>query len=58
MMQAAYDERQKITDYIDYQRTNHIRGTSDWISGGTVYQSRPPGNEEHGHRRLLRGPAL
>ncbi|MGZ6220173.1 MAG: hypothetical protein ACXWMV_09275 [Syntrophales bacterium] len=42
MMQAAYDERQKSMDYIDYQRTNYIRGTSDWIStmeGGTVYQS-------------------
>ena len=42
MMQAAYDERQKSTDYIDYQRTSYIRGTSDWIStmeGGTVYQS-------------------
>lgn len=42
MMQAAYDERQKSMDYIDYQRTNYIRGTSDCIStmeGGTVYQS-------------------
>jgi hypothetical protein len=42
MMQAAYDERQRSMDYIDYQRTNYIRGTSDWISkveGGTIYQS-------------------
>jgi hypothetical protein len=42
MMQAAYDERQKSNEYIDYQRTNYIRGNSDWISsmeGGTVYQS-------------------
>jgi hypothetical protein len=42
MMQAAYDERQKSMEYIDYQRTNYIRGTSDWIStmeGGTVYHS-------------------
>ena len=29
-------------DYIDYQRTNYVRGQSDWIStmeDGTVYQS-------------------
>ena len=42
MMQAAYDERQRSMDYIDYQRTNYIRGTQDWVSsmeGGTVYHS-------------------
>jgi hypothetical protein len=42
MMQSAYDERQKSMDYIDYQRTNYIRGQSDWISsveGGSVYHS-------------------
>jgi hypothetical protein len=42
MMQAAYDERQRSMEYIDYQRTNYIRGNSDWISsmeGGTVYHS-------------------
>jgi hypothetical protein len=42
MMQAAYDERQRSQDYIDYQRTNYIRGESDWISdmeGGTVYHT-------------------
>ena len=42
MMQAAYDERQRSQDYIDYQRTSYIRGTSDWISsveGGAVYHS-------------------
>lgn len=41
-MQAAYDERQKSQDYIDYQRTNYIRGEQDWISeveGGTVYHT-------------------
>jgi hypothetical protein len=41
-MQAAYDERQKSQDYIDYQRTNYIRGQQDWISnmeGGTVYRT-------------------
>ena len=42
MMQAAYDERQRSQDYIDYQRTSYIRGQQDWISsmeGGTVYRS-------------------
>ena len=42
MMQAAYDERQKSMDYIDYQRTSYIRGEQDWISGvegGTVYHT-------------------
>ena len=42
MMQAAYDERQRSHEYIDYQFTNYIRGEQDWISsveGGTVYHS-------------------
>jgi hypothetical protein len=42
MMQAAYDERQKSMDYLDYQRSNYIRGNSDWVStmeGGTIYHS-------------------
>lgn len=42
MMQAAYDERQKSQDYLDYQRTQSIRGEQDWISameGGTVYHT-------------------
>ena len=42
MMQAAYDERQRSMDYIDYQRTSYIRGQQDWISsmeGGAVYRS-------------------
>jgi hypothetical protein len=42
MMQAAYDERQRSQDYIDYQRTSYIRGEQDWVSsmeGGTVYHS-------------------
>jgi hypothetical protein len=42
MMQAAYDERQRSEEYIDYQRTNTIRGQSDWISemeGGAVYHT-------------------
>ena len=42
MMQAAYDERQRSMDYIDYQRTSYIRGQQDWISsmeGGAVYRT-------------------
>ena len=42
MMQAAYDERQRSHEYIDYQFTNYIRDEQDWISsveGGTVYDS-------------------
>lgn len=42
MMQAAYEERQRSWDYIDYQRTNYIRGQQDWISsleGGTIYHT-------------------
>ncbi len=42
MMSAAYSERQRSQDYIDYQRTSYIRGEQDWISsveGGTVYHS-------------------
>jgi hypothetical protein len=42
MMTAAYEERQRSWDYIDYQRTNYIRGQQDWISGmegGTVYHT-------------------
>ena len=42
MMQAAYDERQRSMDYIDYQRSTYIRGHQDWISaveGGTVYHT-------------------
>ena len=42
MMQAAYDERQKSMEYIDYQRSNYIRGQQDWIStveGGTLYHT-------------------
>lgn len=42
MMQAAYDERQRSMDYIDYQRTKYIRGEQDWISnmeGGAIYHT-------------------
>lgn len=42
MMQAAYDERQRSQDWIDYQRSNYILGRTDWISsmeGGAVYHT-------------------
>lgn len=42
MMQAAYNEHQRSQNYIDYQRTNYIRGQQDWIShveGGTIYHT-------------------
>ena len=42
VMQAAYDERQRSMDYIDYQRSSYIRGEQDWISemeGGAVYHT-------------------
>ncbi len=42
MMQAAYNERARSQDYIDYQRTSYIRGQQDWISqqeGGAIYRS-------------------
>ena len=42
MMQAAYDERQRSQNYIDYLRTGYIRGETDWISsmeGGSVYHT-------------------
>ena len=42
MMQAAFAERMRSGDYIDYQRSNYIRGEQDWVSdmeGGTMYHS-------------------
>jgi hypothetical protein len=42
MMQAAFEERMRSWDYIDYQRSNYIRGEQDWVSsmeGGTLYHS-------------------
>jgi hypothetical protein len=42
MMQAAFEERMRSWDYIDYQRTRYIRGEQDGIStmeGGTIYRS-------------------
>jgi len=40
--QAAWEERQRIYDYIDWNRSQTIRGESDWVSnleGGKVYHS-------------------
>lgn len=42
MMTDCFNERMRSWDYIDYQRTNTIRGQQDWVSaveGGTVYHS-------------------
>ena len=39
---AAYQERQKSMDYIDYKRTGTIRGEQEWLSqaeGGALYKS-------------------
>ena len=39
---AAYQERQKSMEYIDYKRTGYIRGEQEWLSqaeGGTLYKS-------------------
>ena len=61
MMQAAYDERQKSMEYIDYQRTKYIRGESDWVSsmeGGTIYHSERWGAENTATGGVLRRPAL
>jgi len=41
-MQAAYDERRRSKEYIDYQTSRMIRGEQDWVSdveGGTVYRT-------------------
>jgi hypothetical protein len=39
---AAYQERQRSQDYIDYKRTGYIRGEQEWVSqaeGGALYKS-------------------
>jgi hypothetical protein len=39
---AAYRERQKSMEYIDYKRTGYIRGEQEWVSqaeGGALYKS-------------------
>ena len=39
---AAYQERQKSLEYIDYKRTGYIRGEQEWLSeaeGGALYKS-------------------
>lgn len=52
MMQAAYDERQRSMEYIDYQRTNYIKGDIglDISDGGRYDLSiRSMGHKEHCH---------
>jgi hypothetical protein len=39
---AAYEERQRSMEYIDYKRTGFIRGEQEWLSqveGGALYKS-------------------
>jgi hypothetical protein len=39
---AAFEERQRSNDYIDYRRTMTIRGEQEWVSqaeGGALYRS-------------------
>jgi hypothetical protein len=39
---AAYQERQRSQEYIDYKRTGYIRGEQEWVSqaeGGALYKS-------------------
>jgi len=39
---AAYQERQRSQEYIDYKRTGTIRGEQEWVSqaeGGALYKS-------------------
>jgi hypothetical protein len=60
MMQACYEERQRSMDYIDYQRTNYIRGQQDWIStmeGGTIYHTDSWGTLNTDTGEYLRGKA-
>ncbi|MHC9542217.1 MAG: hypothetical protein AB9903_22125 [Vulcanimicrobiota bacterium] len=40
--QRAWEERQKVGDYIDWNRSQYIRGETDWVSnmeGGKVYHT-------------------
>ncbi len=39
---AAFEERARSSDYIDYRRTQVIRGEQEWVSaaeGGALYRS-------------------
>ncbi|MEW6721166.1 MAG: hypothetical protein AB1346_12010 [Thermodesulfobacteriota bacterium] len=50
---AAYRERQKSQEYIDYKRTGYIRGEQEWVSeaeGGALYKSDHWGLSREGER--------
>jgi hypothetical protein len=50
---AAYQERQKSMEYIDYKRTGYIRGEQEWLSeaeGGALYKSDHWGLSREGER--------
>jgi hypothetical protein len=50
---AAYRERQRSQEYIDYKRTGYIRGEQEWLSqaeGGVLYKSDHWGLSREGER--------
>lgn len=50
---AAFQERSRSNDYIDYKRTGTIRGEQEWVSqveGGTLYKSDRWGLSREGER--------
>ncbi|MDQ7824131.1 MAG: hypothetical protein RDV48_15120 [Candidatus Eremiobacteraeota bacterium] len=54
---AAFQERMRSGDYIDYKRSSMIRGQQDWVSGiegGSVYTSDSDGLNRDG-RRIIEG---
>jgi hypothetical protein len=52
---AAYRERQRSQEYIDYKRTGYIRGEQEWLSqaeGGVLYKSDHWGLSREGERYI------
>lgn len=52
---AAYEERQRSREYIDYKRTGYIRGEQEWVSeveGGALYKSDRWGLSREGERKI------
>ncbi|KRT73471.1 MAG: hypothetical protein XU12_C0009G0067 [Deltaproteobacteria bacterium CSP1-8] len=52
---AAYQERQRSMEYIDYKRTGYIRGEQEWLSqaeGGALYKSDHWGLSREGERDI------
>lgn len=52
---AAYQERQRSQEYIDYKRTGYIRGEQEWVSeaeGGALYKSDHWGLSREGERKI------